>query len=56
MIPTNDQFRDTVLRLSEDLELLAALDNCSIEDMLIKIRHFLQAEQISSIPHSSSLT
>jgi hypothetical protein len=56
MIPSNDQFRDTVLRLSEALELLAALDNCSIEDMLIKIQHFLQAEQIFSIPHSSSLT
>jgi hypothetical protein len=50
MIPTNDQFRDTLLRLAEALELLAALDDCSIEDMLTKIQNFLQAETISPVP------
>jgi hypothetical protein len=56
MIPTSDQFRDAVLRLSEALELLAALDDCSIEEMLTKIQNFLQAETISPVPQTSSPT
>ncbi len=54
MIPSHDQFRDAVLRLSEALELLAALDNCSIaslaplaiEDMLAQIQDFLRRQAV----------
>ncbi len=46
MIPSNDQFRDAVLRLSEALELLAALEDCSIEDMLAQIQDFLHRQAI----------
>jgi hypothetical protein len=46
VIPSNDQFRDAVLRLSEALELLAALDNCSIEDMLTQIQDFLHRQAV----------
>jgi hypothetical protein len=46
MIPSNDQFRDAVLRLAEALELLAALEDCSIEDMLTQIQDFLHQQVI----------
>jgi hypothetical protein len=46
MIPSNDQFRDAVLRLAEALELLAALEDCSIEDMLTQIQDFLHQQAI----------
>jgi hypothetical protein len=46
IIPSNDQFRDAVLRLSEALELLAALEDCSIEDMLTQIQDFLHRQAI----------
>jgi hypothetical protein len=41
MIPSNDQFRDAVA-----LELLAALEDCLIEDMLIQIQDFLHRQAI----------
>jgi hypothetical protein len=47
IIPSNDQFRDAVLRLAEALELLAALEDCSIEDMLTQIQDFLHRQAIS---------
>jgi hypothetical protein len=45
IIPSSDRFLDTVLRLSEALELLAALEDCSIEDMLAQIQNFLHVRQ-----------
>lgn len=49
VIPSNDQFRDAVLRLSEALELLASLEDCSIEDMLMQIQDFLRIRKTAPV-------